>query len=92
MTLSVDASATNGATVFTIQGSAGGAQRQSKAIATVSGGQGGGGGGGNCPPGTIEIGGVCVPTGCSSSGSGTAWISVLLVAAAALRARRARRA
>ncbi|TMA27093.1 MAG: hypothetical protein E6J78_11450 [Deltaproteobacteria bacterium] len=93
LTLSVDGSASNGGTYFTIQGAAGGAQRQSKAIATVSGGQGGGGGGGgNCPPGTIDIGGVCVPTGCSSGGSGTAWIPVLLVSAAALRARRARRA
>ena len=31
---------------------------------------GGGGGGGNCPPGTTDVGGVCIPTGCNSTGSG----------------------
>ena len=52
------------------------------------GGTGGGGGGGNCPPGTTDVGGVCVPTGCSSSGSGGAWIAALGIAALVLARRR----
>jgi hypothetical protein len=91
LTVSVTSAATNGDIYFTVHGNAGGAQRQSKAVATVSGGQGGGGGG-HCPPGTIDIGGICVPSGCESTNSGPAWIAVLGIGAALFMARRARRA
>jgi hypothetical protein len=89
LTVSVSSSATNGDNYFTIHGTAGGTQRTAKAEANVSGGQGGGGGG-NCPPGTIDIGGICIPTGCSSGGAGYAWIGAVAVAAAAMGIRRRR--
>jgi MYXO-CTERM domain-containing protein len=45
----------------------------------------------SCPPGTTNIGGVCVPSGCASnSGSGSGWLAALLVAGAALLLRRRR--
>jgi uncharacterized protein (TIGR03382 family) len=88
MTVSVASSATNGDNYFAIHGSAGGAQRTAKAEANVSGGQAGGGGGGNCPPGTTDIGGICVPTGCSSTGAGFAWMGAFAAGAVLLWRRR----
>ena len=90
MTVSVSSSATNGDNYFTIHGNAGGTQRTAKAEANVSGGQAGGGGGGNCPPGTIDLGGVCIPTGCSSTGGGVAWIGAFAAGAMLLLSRRRR--
>jgi hypothetical protein len=52
----------------------------------------GGGGGGGCPPGTVDIGGVCVPAGCESTSNGPAWMAVLGIAAALVILRRGRRA
>jgi MYXO-CTERM domain-containing protein len=49
------------------------------------------GGGGNCPPGTVNVGGTCIPTGCSSRGSGYSWIAALGLAAAVVLIRRRRR-
>jgi len=91
LTLSVSGSAANGDDYFTIHGTAGGVRRQSKGIGTVTGAQGGGGGG-NCPPGTTDIGGLCVPIGCGSASNGPAWIALLGIGAALFMARRARRA
>jgi LPXTG-motif cell wall-anchored protein len=91
LTVSATSSATNGDQYFTIHGSAGSTQRQSKAVATISGGSGGGGGGGNCPPGTTDIGGICIPTGCESTSNGPAWIGLLGVGAALFLVRRVRR-
>lgn len=91
LTVSVASTATNGANYFSIHGASAGLTHQSKSIATVSGGSaGGGGGGGNCPPGTTDIGGVCVPTGCSSSGAGSTWIAMLGVGALLFSRRRSR--
>jgi uncharacterized protein (TIGR03382 family) len=89
LTVSVASSATNGDNYFTIHGTAGSTQRTAKAEANVSGGQaGGGGGGGNCPPGTTDIGGICIPTGCSSTGGGFAWMGAFAVGAFLLARRR----
>ena len=88
LTVSATSSATNGDNYFTIHGTAGSTQRTAKAEANVSGGQAGGGGGGNCPPGTTNIGGVCVPTGCSSNGGGAAWLGAFAAGASLLRRRR----
>jgi MYXO-CTERM domain-containing protein len=88
VTISATTSATNGDNVLTIQGSGAGVTRYAKGHATVSGGSagGGGGGGGNCPPGTTDIGGICVPTGCNTQGGGggAAGGLALLVAGVAL--------
>ncbi len=43
----------------------------------------------SCPPGTTEIGGTCVPTGCSSTSAG--WAALLALAAALVASRRVRR-
>jgi MYXO-CTERM domain-containing protein len=89
LTVSASSSATNGDNYFAIHASSGGTQRTAKAEANVSGGSaGGGGGGGNCPPGTTDIGGVCVPTGCSSTGGGVAWLGAFAVGAFLLLRRR----
>jgi MYXO-CTERM domain-containing protein len=88
LTVSASSSATNGDNYFTIHGTAGGTQRTAKAEANISGGQTGGGGGGSCPPGTTDIGGVCVPTGCGSAGGGPAWLGALAVGAFLLWRRR----
>ena len=90
LTISVDSSAANGEDYFTIHGNAGSLTRQAKGTATVSGGSagGGGGGGGNCPPGTTDIGGICIPTGCSSTGSGFGWVAAFGVGALLLLRRR----
>ena len=88
VTISASSSATNGEDYFTIHGTAGSLSRQAKGTATVSGGAAGGGGGGNCPPGTTDIGGVCVPTGCSSTGSGFGWMGAFAVGAFLLWRRR----
>ena len=92
LTVSVTSKATNGADYFTIHGSSAGITRQSKSIATVSGGAagGGGGGGGGCPSGTVDVGGVCVPAGCSSSGTGATWLAMLGVGALLFRRRQLR--
>ena len=90
VTVSVDSSATNGDNYWAIQGSAGSAQRTAKGHANISGGQAGGGGGGNCPPGTIDLGGVCIPTGCSSSGAGFAWVGAFAAGAFLLWQRKRR--
>ncbi|MGZ6143785.1 MAG: COG1470 family protein, partial [Myxococcales bacterium] len=90
VTVSVTSSATNGDNYWAITGSAGSAQRTAKGHANVSGGQAGGGGGGNCPPGTIDLGGVCIPTGCSSSGAGFAWIGAFAAGAFLLLSRKRR--
>ena len=88
LTVTATSSATNGDNYFAIHGSAGGTQRTSKAEANVSGGQAGGGGGGNCPPGTIDLGGICIPTGCSSTGGGVAWLGAFAAGLAVLALRR----
>ena len=89
LTVSAATSATNGDNYFAIHGTAGSTQRTAKAEANISGGQaGGGGGGGNCPPGTTDIGGVCVPTGCSSNGGGAAWLGAFAAGAFLLQRRR----
>lgn len=89
LTVSVDSSASNGEDYFSISGAAGSTTRYAKGEANVSGGTAsGGGGGGNCPPGTTNIGGVCVPTGCSSSGGGVTWIGAFAVGAFLLLRRR----
>jgi len=90
LTVSVDSSAANGEDYFTVSGSAGGVSREAKGTATVTGGSGsGGGGGGGCPPGTIDLGnGICIPTGCSSSGNGFAWLGAFAVGAFMLLRRR----
>ena len=88
LTVSVTSSATNGDNYFTVHGTAGSTQRTAKGEANVSGGQAGGGGGGNCPPGTIDLGGICIPTGCSSTGGGAAWIGAFAVGAFLLWRRR----
>jgi len=49
---------------------------------------GGGGGGGRCPPGTIEIGGICIPKGCGCGSSSADWLPMLALAAFLLRRRR----
>ena len=95
VTISASAQAVNGDNVFTLHAVGGGQTRIAKAHATVSGGTtggGGGGGGGGCPAGSIDIGGVCIPTGCSTSSSGgnPAGGLVILVAGAALLLRRRR--
>ena len=91
VTVSVSSSATNGDNYWEITGSAGSTVRHAKGHANVSGGQaGGGGGGGNCPPGTIDLGGVCIPTGCSSTGSGWAWVGAFAAGAALMLFRRRR--
>jgi MYXO-CTERM domain-containing protein len=90
LTVSATTSATNGDNYFTIHATAGSTQRTAKAEANISGGSTGGGGGGNCPPGTIDIGGVCVPTGCSSTGGGVAWLGAFAVGAFLLLRRRVR--
>ena len=90
LTVSVSSSATNGDTYFTIHGTAGSTQRTAKAETNVSGGSSGGGGGGNCPPGSIDIGGICLPVGCSSSGAGFAWIGAFAAGAAMMLLRRRR--
>jgi hypothetical protein len=90
LTVSATSSATNGDNYFTIHGSAGSTQRTAKAEANISGGSAGGGGGGNCPPGTTDIGGVCVPTGCSSTGGGVAWLGAFALGAFLMARRRAR--
>lgn len=91
LTVSATSSAVNGDNYFSISATAGGPQRTAKAEANVSGGTTGGGGGGNCPPGTTNIGGVCVPTGgCSSTGGGMAWLGVFAMGALWLARRRAR--
>jgi MYXO-CTERM domain-containing protein len=94
LTVSVDSSAANGEDYFSFSGTAGGVQRFAKGTATVSGGSGtGGGGGGGCPPGTIDLGnGICLPTGCSSSSSGFAWVGAFAVGAFLLWRRRQSRA
>ncbi len=94
LTVSATSAATNAANVFTIHGTASGITNQAKGTATVSGGStGGGGGGGNCPAGTVDVGGICVPIpggggGCSTTGG--SWIA-LLGLGAVLFARRSRR-
>jgi hypothetical protein len=88
--VSATSSATNGDNYFAIHGTAGSTQRTAKAEANISGGTAGGGGGGNCPPGTTNIGGVCVPTGCSSNGGGVAWLGAFAMGAFMLLRRRAR--
>ena len=88
LTVSATSSATNGDNYFAIHGTAGSTQRVAKAVASISGGQASGGGGGNCPPGTTDIGGVCVPTGCSSNGGGAAWLGAFAAGAFLLRRRR----
>jgi len=90
LTVSVTSSATNGDNYFTVHGTAGSTQRTAKGEANVSGGQSGGGGGGNCPPGTIDLGGICIPVGCSSSGAGFAWIGAFAVGAVSMLLRRRR--
>ncbi len=90
LTVSASSSATNGDNYFAIHGSAGSNQRTAKAEANVSGGSaGGGGGGGNCPPGSIDLGGVCIPSvGCSSTSGGVAWLGAFAVGAFLLLKRR----
>src|SRR5439155_25881691 len=90
MTVSATASAVNGDNVVTIKGAAAGLTRQAKGHATVSGGTTGGGGGGGCPPGSIDIGGVCIPIGCSTGAADGLSGSLLMAAAAALWMRRRR--
>ena len=93
LTVSATASATNGVNVFSLHGTASGITNLARATATISGGSTGGGGPGKCPPGTIDVGGVCIPLpggggGCSSTGS--SWLA-LLGLGAVLFVRRARR-
>jgi len=90
LTVSVDSSAANGEDYFSFHGNAGSVSRAAKGTATVSGGNGGGGGGGGCPPGTIDLGGgICLPTGCSTSSNGLAWAGAAFVGLMlALRRRR----
>ena len=92
LTVSVDSSAANGEDYFSFHGNAGSTSRAAKGTATVTGGSGsGGGGGGGCPPGTIDLGnGVCVPTGCSSNGSGFAVLGAFAFGAAMMLWRRRR--
>ena len=93
LTVSATASASNGVNVFTLHGTASGITNQAKGTSTVSGGGAGGGGGGPgaCPPGTINVGGVCVPLpggggGCSSTG--TSWLALLGLGAVLFARRR----
>ena len=87
VTISASAQAVNGDNVFTVQAASGGQNRLAKAHATVSGGTTGGGTGG-CPSGSISIGGVCVPLGCSTGAEGGG--IAILAAGAALWLRRRR--
>jgi uncharacterized protein (TIGR03382 family) len=89
LTVSASSSAANGDNYFAIHGTAGSTRRTAKAEANVSGGQSGGGGG-HCPPGTIDLGGLCLPAGCSSAGGGAAWIGAFAASAFLLRRRRRR--
>ena len=82
--MSASSSATNGAKAFTISGAGSNASRNASASVTVSGGSGGGG----CPSGWHEVGGVCVPGGCTSTGSGSLWAAALALGCFALLRRR----
>jgi MYXO-CTERM domain-containing protein len=94
LTLSASSSATNGSATFTVTGTAvpSNASASASASVTVSGGASGGG----CPNGTIDLGGICVPTGCSFT-PGRKWdgtalaFTAVIVLGAARRRRRDRR-
>ena len=89
VTISVTAAATNGSDFFTIHGTSGGVTHKATAAATVTGGTApSGGGGGGCPPGTIDIAGICIPTGCSGSAEAPTWLALVGVAMSLLRRRR----
>jgi MYXO-CTERM domain-containing protein len=84
LTLSASSSSTNGSTTFTITGSGSNSTTNASASVTISGGSGGGG----CPSGWHEVGGVCVPGGCTSTGSGSLWAAAFALGAFALLRRR----
>jgi MYXO-CTERM domain-containing protein len=92
LTLTASSSAMNGTTTFTVVGT--GAQSAATATADVT--ISGGGGGVGCPPGTIQIGGICIPEGCSYApatsdrGAPAAAAFASLLALAAWRRRRRR--
>ncbi len=87
MTLTASSSATNGSADFQVVGTGPASSSTGPATVVVSGGSGGSGG---CPSGEVDIGGVCIPGGCSTTGAGLAWPAALLAlgAFAALRRRR----
>ncbi len=87
LTLSASASAVNGSATFSVTGAGSNATSSGSATVVVSGGSGGTGGG-TCPSGSIDLGGVCLPIGCSSTGSGSAWAAGLALGLFALLRRR----
>ena len=92
VTIAVSAAATNGADSFSVHGTSGGVTHKAAAQATVTGGTaggGGGGGGGNCPSGSIDVGGICIPVGCGTGAEVPTWLGLAGVAAFLFRKRRA---
>jgi hypothetical protein len=86
LTLSAGSSAVNGAATFTVSGAGSVSNASGSAQVNVSGGKV------NCPPGTHDSGGVCVPDGgggCSSRTAGFLGFAALSLALLFARRRRA---
>ena len=86
-TMTLATSSSSGSGTFVVVGKAGNTTVNAPATVTVTGGSGGGGGGGACPPGTIDLGGICLPASCSQAGA-TPWVALLVIGAFAVSRRR----
>jgi pseudomonalisin len=92
LNVSATTDASNGSVTFSVHAVGTNLSRDAEAVVVISGGSNDGPVGPSCPLGDLDLFGICIPLGCSSTGAPTAWLAVLCFALIGLGRRKARKA